>query len=469
MIVFIITEGTAKTGYGHLTRCLAIYQGFLERSIVPTIVAFCDANGKKVLGNVSLEMFDWLNDSDRLVSLVNGADIAIIDSYLAKKNLYEKIFKFTQKTVYLDDTLRLDYPPGIIINGAVHAELLPYANDDKNLYLLGLKYTPLRKAFWSIPKKTVRNRSRNILILMGGNDIRNITFKVLDLAIENLPDFNFHVVLGYKSNSQGENDYQAHENITFYTAADEMTLRDLMLRCDMAITAAGQTMYELEKCKTKCVAVKIAANQKHNVDGWVKRGYITGFLECDEALSPGKLKESLLLASMNQYKWSNEGNGAQNIVREILKTLVKLHQARAEDVDLLFRWTNNVEMRKNSINSDAIEYDTHVKWFKDRLKSINSHIFVVRISDLDVGQIRFDIENATATIDYFIDRDYRGLGLGNHIVHSGIQKLIAEHQVSKILAIVRISNVPSRKIFRSLGFTEKMGNEFAFYEFFLSE
>mgnify|MGYP005664809967 CR=1 FL=1 len=53
MNVFIITEGNAQTGYGHLTRCLAVYQGFEEHNIVPTLIANCDDNGRKILMDLS--------------------------------------------------------------------------------------------------------------------------------------------------------------------------------------------------------------------------------------------------------------------------------------------------------------------------------------------------------------------------------------------------------------------------------
>ena len=32
MNVFIITEGTKNTGFGHITRCLSLYQAFEERN-----------------------------------------------------------------------------------------------------------------------------------------------------------------------------------------------------------------------------------------------------------------------------------------------------------------------------------------------------------------------------------------------------------------------------------------------------
>lgn len=193
MKVFIITEGNAVTGYGHLTRCLAIYQGFEERNIVPEMIVNCDSNGGKILGNIKLSIYDWISDNNKLLNQVNGADIAIIDSYLADLQLYQKISKSVPMAVYIDDNVRLEYPPGIIINGTIGAENLPYKKDDQHEYLLGLDYTPLRKAFWDIPERKNNDLITNVLITIGGSDIQGITFQILNRLIAVFPDFNYHV------------------------------------------------------------------------------------------------------------------------------------------------------------------------------------------------------------------------------------------------------------------------------------
>ncbi len=248
MKVFIITEGNAKTGYGHLTRCLAIYQGFEERNIFPEMITNCDNNGKKILGNIKLSIYDWIFDNNKLLNQISGADIAIIDSYLADLQLYHNISKAVTKAVYIDDNIRLEYPPGIIINGSVGAENLPYKKDDQHEYLLGLDYTPLRKAFWDIPDRKNNDLIKNVLITIGGSDIRGITFQILNRLLSVFHDFHYHVVLGYNNNHYNQRkcmEYKINDNVNFYYELSADQMRDLMLKCDLAITAAGQTTYEL--------------------------------------------------------------------------------------------------------------------------------------------------------------------------------------------------------------------------------
>ena len=38
MKVFIITEGGKNIGFGHITRCLSLYQAFEEKGILPKFI-----------------------------------------------------------------------------------------------------------------------------------------------------------------------------------------------------------------------------------------------------------------------------------------------------------------------------------------------------------------------------------------------------------------------------------------------
>lgn len=147
MKVAIITEGFNGTGYGHLTRCLSLYQAFEEKNIIPLYIANCDEDGKKFIGNVNLLQFDWLNNAEKLYNTINDYDIAIIDSYLAPLEIYEKIHKNVKKAVYFDDYLRLNYPPGVIVNGAIGAEKLPYKKMTDICIYLALNIYLLEKNF----------------------------------------------------------------------------------------------------------------------------------------------------------------------------------------------------------------------------------------------------------------------------------------------------------------------------------
>lgn len=52
MKVFIITEGGKNIGFGHITRCLSLYQAFKEKEIIPELILNSDDNIEYLLDNL---------------------------------------------------------------------------------------------------------------------------------------------------------------------------------------------------------------------------------------------------------------------------------------------------------------------------------------------------------------------------------------------------------------------------------
>lgn len=314
MKVYIFTEGLKRTGYGHLTRCLSIYQAFEEKGITPTVIANCDDGGKKIIREVNLHQKNWVRNID---TLYNDIDVAIIDSYLAPIEIYEKIYQSSKTVVYIDDYIRLNYPPGIILNGTIGAEMLPYHKDTLHKYLLGIEYIPLRKEFWDVDIYEKRNEKKeNVLITLGGYDYRNIAQKVLAYLLKKFPNFIYHVVLG---NNIIEKIYNGKVN--YFSLLNAFEMLNLMMKCDIAICAAGQTTYELARIGIPTVMVGIAKNQNNNIKGWIKKGFIKSEIWYNV---PGYLDN--ISKGINDICSSNkknivyvDGQGARRIEREIME------------------------------------------------------------------------------------------------------------------------------------------------------
>lgn len=320
MKVAIITEGFNGTGYGHLTRCLSLYQAFEEKNIIPLYIANCDEDGKKFIGNVNLLQFDWLNNAEKLYNTINDYDIAIIDSYLAPLEIYEKIHKNVKKAVYFDDYLRLNYPPGVIVNGAIGAEKLPYKKDDRHMYLLGVEYIPLRKEFWDVkPIKKENKEISDVLITFGGQDIRNLTFQILELLLGNYTKLNYHVIIPSNNYTSRISEYP--KNVCFYNSLTAKEMLSLMLKCDIAVTAAGQTTYELARIGLPTIAIGVVENQKFNIDGWLEIGFLSNKLWFSDINLAVNFKKEFDIF-YNQKNKNRviycDGNGARRIVRKLV-------------------------------------------------------------------------------------------------------------------------------------------------------
>ncbi len=121
-----------------------------------------------------------------------------------------------------------------------------------------------------------------------------------------------------------------------------------------------------------------------------------------------------------------------------------------EDIDLLFKWTNDPSVRSMSVNTDPVLWENHVNWFNKNLNNPNVLIFIFSVKDIPVGVIRFNHNNSTYTISYSVASEFRNMGYGKMIVELGVQEI----KEGIILAYVKPENVSSVKIFLVQGFTQ---------------
>lgn len=144
---------------------------------------------------------------------------------------------------------------------------------------------------------------------------------------------------------------------------------------------------------------------------------------------------------------------------------LSFRKSNLQDVKLYYQWVNDKEVRKNAFNQSSVSWIDHKSWFENKLRSDNTHLFVLEHNSNPVGQIRFDMnDEGTWEIDYSIDVQYRGSGYGKMILQKGVDSLNTLLDNPKILAKVKSDNQPSKKVFLSIGFIEKReGDILIFY------
>ena len=84
-----------------------------------------------------------------------------------------------------------------------------------------------------------------------------------------------------------------------------------------------------------------------------------------------------------------------------------------------------------------------------------------------MGQIRFEVEDKYAIINYSIDYMVRGRGLANVLLSLGIKEFKKINKIP-LLAIVKSRNISSIKSFIRLGFVEKDENDDSIKRFVLN-
>lgn len=329
----ILTEGGSGIGMGHITRCLSFYAGLLEAGESAELVINCDAATAKNLEkyrteHINLRIYDW-NNSGRAEKLVADAGIVIVDSYQAPRAVYETICASVKRAVFLDDYNRLDYPGGFVVNGALCAADIGYPAAGKTKYLLGPAYQPLRNEFWDLPATDVKNDIENILITFGGDDLRNLTPGVLKRVCADFPDLKKLVIIGGSSKNAAETEKNADNNTVFYRDIGAAKMLEIMLNSDIAITAAGQTTYELARTGVPAIVVRTAENQRYNITGLMNAGVIEFSGDFSAIDIAGNISEKLktLAAGAEARRQMSEngkrlidGQGVRRILNEVLKS-----------------------------------------------------------------------------------------------------------------------------------------------------
>ncbi len=272
--VLILTEGSREIGFGHITRCTSLYQAFEERGIPSELIVEGDESVVGLLQGKQYRILPWRNDWSKLDSLLEDVKIVVIDSYLAGMEVYEAVSNRTKCPVFIDDTQRLVYPQGVVVNGSLYAEEMDYPWGGGRYSLLGSQYILLRQEFWEVPEKETTETIGQILITFGGDDTRGMTPKILSMLIDAFPECGKRVIIGkgFREIEKIERLKDGRTELVYFPSAERM--KKAMLESDVAISAGGQTLYELARIGVPTVAIAVAENQLNNVIGWERAGFI---------------------------------------------------------------------------------------------------------------------------------------------------------------------------------------------------
>jgi len=136
-------------------------------------------------------------------------------------------------------------------------------------------------------------------------------------------------------------------------------------------------------------------------------------------------------------------------------SLIRMSQA---DIDLTYRWATSKKIRKYALNQNEISFETHKRWFLNKIKDSDCEYFLFKSRDKVIGSVRFDIEpkENSAIISYLIDERFHGKGYGKLILTKGIDELKkVRPELKLVFGWVLNENIASLKIFERLNFSKE--------------
>lgn len=130
---------------------------------------------------------------------------------------------------------------------------------------------------------------------------------------------------------------------------------------------------------------------------------------------------------------------------------LSFRKANIGDAELLFNWTNDLEVRNNSLNTNMIAWDEHLTWLNVKLSSESCQLYVFMYDNTPIGQLRLDFIEDYCIVNYSVDSNYRGRGYGAQMI-----KVLVSDIASNCLlkALVKSENLGSIKVFERAGFLE---------------
>ncbi|WP_066192294.1 PseG/SpsG family protein [Gracilibacillus timonensis] len=318
MRILIFTEASSKIGLGHFMRCSALYEEVLSRGIETEIILNADYD-LEIFRDQNISLFDWY-DINVLKETLTEQDLCIIDSYTASLKIYKYIAKHSSLILSLDDFNRIDYPNGIIVQPSIENE---FVNDDG--YLQGLDYTILRKEFRLIEQIERKQKVTRALVMLGGTDIRNMITSVVEFLCTNYPYIIFDVVSNTEATLESLY-HKSYDNLNIHSDLQASEMKKLMGEADFAISAAGQTLFELIATQTPFIPIKMAENQQNNINLLKNNSIIDDYLIFDESCFFNGLRDqikkkldiNLLNQEINKLHSKVDGKGSKRIIDHLL-------------------------------------------------------------------------------------------------------------------------------------------------------
>lgn len=132
---------------------------------------------------------------------------------------------------------------------------------------------------------------------------------------------------------------------------------------------------------------------------------------------------------------------------------LRLRDIETTDMDLLFKWANDPTVRQNAFNTEPITYENHRAWFARMLADKDTEQYILCNGEIPLGQIRLNVEDDKAVIDYSIDKEWRGKGLGVRMVLMAEEELKNKKtDVIYSMAQVKYENTASARVFEKCGY-----------------
>ena len=330
-------NASEEIGAGHVMRLIALAQGARREGCSSHFVlggdpGFCAAKVAEAgfAASPSYEAIGSKADLAHLkgVAQANAAAAVVVDGYDFDTS-YIGALAESWRTVVIDDLAEGHIPAQIIVNPNYGAEGLRYDVARGTRVLAGSDYALLRSEFVDAPRPQYSAAPLRLILTFGGSDPVNATTRVVRSlgAVKTTAEIRIIVGAGFCAREEltAAISSSAH---TMEVLCDPVNMAECLSWGNLAITAAGGTLWELSYLRLAVAAFSIVSNQDETARTLAERSMIFGGqrlrdlsdVELSSALEEFLNDADTRTAYAARYHKLIDGRGAQRVMAEILPT-----------------------------------------------------------------------------------------------------------------------------------------------------
>lgn len=271
-LLAIRVDASPGVGSGHLMRCLALAQAWVDREgrtlfvVGPEAAPFLHRLEEPAMEHTSVTPSSAEGDASATARLADHRGVAavVLDGYGFDRAYQERVQSSGVPILSVDDGGRIGFHAADLIldqNPGASPEQYPDRSVGTRL-LLGPAYTLLRREFRdAVPARPQAGPPR-LLVTMGGADGAGLTAHVLRSLARLNRETRVTVVLGPAAPGPSElKRAAAHVPGTVKILRDVRDMAGLMAETDLAVAAAGTTAWELARVGVPSILGATAENQ----------------------------------------------------------------------------------------------------------------------------------------------------------------------------------------------------------------
>jgi UDP-2,4-diacetamido-2,4,6-trideoxy-beta-L-altropyranose hydrolase len=400
-------------------------------------------------------------DAQATVKALDGQpwDWIIVDHYALDERWERTVRANCKKLMVIDDLADRQHDCDVLLDQNFYSDMQSRYNGKVPVQcqlLLGPRYALLREEFRTL-REQINVRAgdvKKILVFFGGVDADNHT----NLAIQALAELNVTQSVDIVIGAQHPNREQIKQACIangFICHIQTTRIAELMADADLAIGGGGTATWERCCLGLPTISFCLAENQRKLIGDAalagllyapisrrnlveVIRDHVNSLLE-----NPALIK----LISNTAMKFV-DGKGSLRIISALGINPIEIKQAGKDDSINIYEWRNNKKIRDVSINSGAISWEEHQRWFDAVLTDKNRELIIGTAENKPVGVVRFDIENDVAEVSIYLVPEAGYAGQGRNLLLSAERWLNANRpEIKRIRASVLAENDASKNLF----------------------